>query len=67
MLQACWLKQKKILEEQGATPEAGVHIFRAFRGLPKNNKLMKILSEASNKKLMQETELEYLREKAKNI
>ncbi|GIK60218.1 MAG: preprotein translocase subunit SecA [Ignavibacteriota bacterium] len=58
---------EKILEEQGATPEAGVHIFRAFRGLPKNNKLMKILSEASNKKLMQETELEYLREKAKNM
>jgi preprotein translocase subunit SecA len=28
---------------------------------------MKILSEASNKKLMQETELEYLREKAKNM
>ena len=58
---------EKILDEQGATPEAGVHIFRAFRGLPKNNKLMKILSEASNKKLMQETELEYLREKAKNM
>lgn len=58
---------EKILEEQGATPEAGVHLFRAFRGLPKNNKLMKIISEASNKKLMQETELEYLREKAKNM
>ncbi|MBK9098115.1 MAG: preprotein translocase subunit SecA [bacterium] len=58
---------EKILEEQGATPEAGVHIFRAYRGLPKNNKLMKVISEASNKKLMQETELEYLREKAKNM
>lgn len=58
---------EKIIEESGPTPEAGVHIFRAFRGLPKNNKLMKILSEASNKKLMQETELEYLREKAKNM
>ena len=58
---------EKILEESGPTPEAGVLIFRAYRGLPKNNKLMKILSEASNKKLMQETELEYLREKAKNM
>ncbi len=58
---------EKILEEKGATPEAGVQIFRAFRGLPKSNKLAKILSEASNKKLMQETEMDYLREKAKNM
>jgi preprotein translocase subunit SecA len=58
---------EKLLGENGASPEVGVHIFRAFRGLPKNNKLMKILSEASNKKLMQDTELEYLREKAKNM
>jgi preprotein translocase subunit SecA len=58
---------EKILEESGTTPEAGVLIFRAFRGLPKSNKLAKVLSEASNKKLMQETELEYLREKAKNM
>ena len=58
---------EKILEENGPTPEAGVLIFRAFRGLPKSNKLAKVLSEASNKKLMQETELEYLREKAKNM
>jgi len=58
---------EKILEEHGPTPEAGVHIFRAYRGLPKNNKLMKVISEASYKKLMQDTELEYLREKAKNM
>jgi len=58
---------EKLLEENGPSPEAGVLIFRAFRGLPKSNKLAKILSEASNKKLMQETELEYLREKAKNM
>jgi preprotein translocase subunit SecA len=58
---------EKIIEENGLTPEAGVQIFRAYRGLPKSNKLAKILSEASNKKLMQETELEYLREKAKNM
>ena len=58
---------EKILEEKGATPEAGVQIFRAFRGLPKSKKLAKVLSEASNKKLMQDTEMEYLREKAKNM
>jgi len=58
---------EKIIEENGQTPEAGVQIFRAFRGLPKSNKLAKILSEASNKKLMQDTEMEFLREKAKNM
>ena len=58
---------EKIIEESGQTPEAGVQIFRAYRGLPKSNKLAKILSESSNKKLMQDTEMEYLREKAKNM
>ena len=47
--------------------EAGVLLFRAQRGLPKNNKLAKVLSEPSYKKLVQSTEMEYLREKAKNM
>ncbi|HQI41506.1 MAG: preprotein translocase subunit SecA [Ignavibacteriales bacterium UTCHB2] len=47
--------------------EAGVLLFRSYRGLPKNNKLTKVLSEPSHKKLMQQTELEYLREKGKNM
>ena len=47
--------------------EAGISLLRAYRGLPKNNKLAKVLSEASYKKLMQSTELEYLREQAKHM
>ncbi|MDD5609209.1 MAG: preprotein translocase subunit SecA, partial [Ignavibacterium sp.] len=47
--------------------EAGVLLFRSYRGLPKNNKLTKVLSEPSYKKLMQQTELDYLREKGKNM
>ena len=47
--------------------EAGIALLRAYRGLPKNNKLAKVLSEASYKKLMQSTELEYLREQAKHM
>lgn len=47
--------------------EAGILLFRAFRGLPKNNKLLKVLSEPEYKKLMQSTELEYLKEKGKNM
>jgi preprotein translocase subunit SecA len=47
--------------------QAGVLLLRAYRGLPKNNKLSKVLSEPVNKKLLQSTEMEYLREKAKNM
>ncbi len=47
--------------------EAGKLLLRAYRGLPKHNRLAKVLSEPSYKKLMQTTELEFLREKAKNM
>jgi preprotein translocase subunit SecA len=58
---------EKLLKDNGAPAEAGVHIFRSYRGLPKSNKLAKITSEPSYKKLLLETELEYLREKGKNM
>ncbi len=54
-------------ERREAITEAGVFLFRAFRGLPKSNKLAKVLSEPSNKKLVQTTELDYLREQAKHM
>ncbi|MFZ1518513.1 MAG: preprotein translocase subunit SecA [Ignavibacteriaceae bacterium] len=54
-------------KDGGNTTEAGVLLFRAQRGLPKNNKLTKVLSEPSYKRLVQQTELEYLREKGKNM
>jgi len=46
---------------------AGILMLRAHRGFPKNKKLMKLFSEPSNKKLMQETEIEYLREREKRM
>lgn len=59
---------EKLLSDDGTkSSEAGVHIFRAYRGLPKSNRLAKILSEPSNKRLMDSTEMEFLREKAKNM
>ena len=51
----------------GNEKEAGILLLRAHRGLPKSKKLAKIFSEPSYKKLMQVTELEFLREKAKNM
>ncbi len=47
--------------------EGGILLFRAQRGLPKNKKLLKLYAEPNYKKLVQETELEFLREKGKNM
>lgn len=47
--------------------KAGVALLRAYRGFPKNKKLMKLLSEPSNKTLMHQTEIEYLRDNAKKM
>ncbi len=57
---------EKFLEE-GKPAEAGVQILRAFRGLPKHKRVMKVLSEPANKKLMQETEMEYLRDQSRRM
>jgi len=43
--------------------QAGVLLLRAHRGLPKSNRLAKLLQDPANKKLLQDTELEYLRDK----
>ncbi len=49
---------------RGNTEEAGVQLLRAQRGLPKNKKLMKLLSEPANKTLMQKTEREYMQDQS---
>jgi preprotein translocase subunit SecA len=52
-------------DRKSSDKEAGIALLRAYRGLPKNNRLAKVLSEPTYKKLLQTTELEYLREQAK--
>ncbi len=52
---------------KGNEEEAGVQILRAYRGLPKHARLVKILSEPANKRLMQKTEMEFLRDQAKRL
>uniref|UniRef100_A0A7V2ZIL7 Protein translocase subunit SecA n=1 Tax=Ignavibacterium album TaxID=591197 RepID=A0A7V2ZIL7_9BACT len=58
---------EELLKNNGITREAGILLLRASRGLPKNAKLLKVLAEPEYKKLLQETELEFLREKGKNM
>ena len=47
--------------------EAGVLLLRAHRGYPKNKKLLKIFSDGGSKKLMLETESEYMAEQNKRM
>lgn len=47
--------------------QAGIAILRASRGMPKHGRLMKILQDPDNMKLMKETELEYLKEQGQRM
>ncbi len=57
---------EKFLAE-GKEKEAGVLLLRGYRGFPKNNRLTKLLNEPSNKRLMQATELEYLKDQGQRM
>ena len=62
---------ERILSNNDSSKEdmdkAGLYLLRAYHGLPKQKKLMKILSEGGNKRLLQETESFYNRDKAKEM
>jgi preprotein translocase subunit SecA len=57
---------EKLLSE-GKAEEAGVLLLRASRGLPKHPRLLKVFSEPANKKLVQQTENEYLRDQSRRM
>jgi preprotein translocase subunit SecA len=57
---------EKLLSE-GKEEEAGVPLLRASRGLPKHPRLLKVLNDPSNKKLVQRTESEFLRDQARRM
>ncbi len=57
---------EKFLSE-GNEKEAGVLLLRGYRGFPKNKRLAKILNEPANKRLMQSTELEYLKDQGQRM
>jgi preprotein translocase subunit SecA len=58
---------EKLIGEGKEEEVAGVNLLRASRGLPKHPRLMKVLSEPSNKKLVQQTESEYLRDQSRRM
>ncbi len=67
----CLAEAKKLLGDPKSTEEqkqqGANQLFRAYRGLPKNNALIKFLSEEGMKALMQKTEGFYLQEQQKNM
>jgi len=57
---------QKLLDE-GKEDEAGLALFRAERGFPKNTRFRKMLQEPSIQKMIQRTESFYLADNAKNM
>jgi preprotein translocase subunit SecA len=59
---------KKLIAEGKADKDTGgLHLFRAYRGLPKNTALIKFLSEEGNKTIMQKAENYYIGEQQRNM
>lgn len=59
---------KKLIAEGKADKEnGGLHLYRAYKGLPKSNALIKFLSEEGNRQILQKTENYYLGEQQRNM
>lgn len=62
-----FLNEAKKLFAEGKEKEAGVALLRAHRGLPKNNALIKFLSEPGVKALLQKTENYYMQDQNREM
>lgn len=54
-------------DDKAVKEKGSIALLRAHRGYPKHKRLMKLLSEPGYKKILQQTELEFLRENAKRM
>jgi preprotein translocase subunit SecA len=61
------VKEGKELLEKGDEENAGLALFRAVRGFPKNSQLRKMQQDPKIQKLIQKTESFYLQDNAKNM
>jgi len=61
------LSEAKKLFAEGEKDEAGKKLLRAFRGLPKNNAMIKFLAEEGAKILLQKTENHYMQDQSKEM
>lgn len=60
-----YLNEAKRLIKDGNEADAGLPLFRAFRGLPKSKPLIKFLSETGIRAILQKTENHYLQDNQK--
>ena len=59
---------RRLIEKGDDDPKTGgLHLFRAFRGLPKYGPLIKFLSEPGNKVKLQKAENHYLQDQMRNM
>ena len=61
------LADSKRLIGEGKTEEGGMLLLRVYKGLPKNNALIKYLSEEGNKSLLLKTENFYMQNNSKEM
>ena len=61
------LSEAKKLFTDGASDEAGKKLLRAYRGLPKNNAMIKFLAEEGTKILLQKTENHFMQDQSKEM
>ncbi len=64
---AAIVNEAEKLYEEGNEKDAGLALFRAERGFPKNGKFRKMMQEANYQRLVQETESFYLADNAKQM
>jgi preprotein translocase subunit SecA len=59
--------KKLIAEGKSDKDSGGLHLYRAYRGLPKSSALIKYLSEEGNKQILQKSENYYIGEQQRNM
>ena len=62
-----FLSEAKKLIKEGKTKEGGFQLLRAYRALPKNKALIKLLSEEGIKQLLQKTENQYMQDNKREM
>lgn len=59
--------KRMIADGKSDKENGGLHLYRAYRGLPKHNALIKFLSEEGNKQILQKAENHFIGEQQRNM
>jgi preprotein translocase subunit SecA len=68
VINASITEAKRMISDGKSDKDAGgLHLYRAYRGLPKSSALIKFLSEEGNKQILQKAEHYYIGEQQRNM